>query len=62
MSETVKRGWPTWAWRTRKVYEADPLSYPKCKIAVRVIATIENPAVVRGILSRLRRWAPEPSE
>ena len=43
----------------RKVYEADPLEWPKCKGPMRVIALIDDPPVVRRILEHLGRWAPE---
>jgi hypothetical protein len=41
-------------------YEADPLECPKCRGPMRVIALIDNPAVVRRILEHLGRWVPEP--
>jgi hypothetical protein len=31
----------------RKVYEADPLVCPRCEYPMRVIASIENPTVIR---------------
>ncbi|MSP96140.1 MAG: hypothetical protein EXR29_02700 [Betaproteobacteria bacterium] len=50
----------------RKVYEADPFVCPKCRSnncgPMRVIALIDDPAVVRRILEHLGRWAPEPAE
>ncbi len=53
----------------RKVYEVDPLRCPPCGGAMRVIAGIEQPAVVRQILdhlgiaipSRAERPPPEPA-
>ena len=37
----------TWARLIRKIYEADPLVCPRCKGPMRVIALIDDPAVVR---------------
>ncbi len=51
-----------WARLIRKVYEGDRLICPKCKVPMRVIALIDDPAVVRRILEHLGRWAPEPSD
>jgi hypothetical protein len=62
LSEFATRAKATWARLIRKVYEADPLVCPKCKGPMRVIALIDDPAVVRRILEHLGRWAPEPSE
>ncbi len=62
MSEYALRAKAAWARLIRKVYEADPLECPKCKGPMRIIALIEDPAVVRRILERLGRWAPEASE
>lgn len=39
-----------------------PLECPKCKGPIRVIALIEDPAVVRVILTRLGRWQPKTVE
>src|SRR5450759_3296679 len=62
VSEFATRAKATWARLIRKVYEADPLVCPKCKGPMRVIALIDDPAVVRRILKHLGRWAPEPAE
>jgi len=53
-----------WARLMRKVYEADSLVCPKCNGPMRVIALIDDPAVVRCILEHLGRWSPAspPSE
>lgn len=51
-----------WARLVRKVYEADPLECPKCKGPMRVIALIEDPGVVRAILTHLGRWQPKALE
>ena len=62
MSAFAARGKATWARLIRKIYEADPLVCPRCKGPMRVIALIDDPAVVRRILEHLGRWAPEPAE
>jgi len=43
----------TWARLIHKVYEVDPLECPKCKGPVRVIALIDDAAVIRKILRHL---------
>jgi len=45
-----------WAKLIRKVYEVDPLKCPKCGAQMRVIALIEDPAVIERILSWLGLW------
>ena len=62
LSEFATRAKAAWARLIRKVYEADPLECPRCKGPMRIIALIEDPAVVRRILQHLGRWAPEASE
>lgn len=62
MGAFATRAKATWARLIRKVYEADPLECPKCKGPMRVIALIDDPAVVWRILEHLGRWAPEPAE
>ena len=49
----------TWARLIHKVYEVDPLECPKCKGPMRVIALIEDKAVIRKILSHLGLWVPQ---
>jgi hypothetical protein len=49
-----------WAKRIRKLYEVDPLGCPKCGAQMRVIALIEDPAVIERILSWLGLWHPPP--
>ena len=61
-SEYASRAKAAWARLIRKVYEADPLECPKCKNPMRVIALIEDPAVVRAILTHLGLWQPEALE
>ena len=40
----------------RKVYETDPLVWPPCRNRMRVIASIEDPKVIRRILEHLGLW------
>jgi hypothetical protein len=47
-----------WAKLIRKVYEVDPLLCPKCGTQMRVIALLEEPAVIERILSWLGLWQP----
>jgi hypothetical protein len=42
-----------------KIYAVDPLECPKCKGPMRVIALIEEKAVIRKILTHLSLWAPQ---
>jgi len=49
----------TWARLIHKVYEDDPLECPRCKGPMRVIALIDDAAVIRKILSHLGLWAPQ---
>ena len=49
----------TWARLIHKVYEVDPLECPKCKGPMRVIALIDDKAVIRKILAYLGLWAPQ---
>lgn len=48
----------TWACLSHKVCEVDPLGCPKCKGPMRVIALIDDKAVIRKILTHLGLWAP----
>lgn len=52
-SREVKRNW---ARLIRKVYETDPMVCPRCEYPMRVIASIENPTVIRRILEHLGLW------
>lgn len=49
MSEVAARAKAAWARLIRKVYEADPFECPRCKGAMRVIALIDDPGVIRRI-------------
>ena len=55
VSEFAARAKAAWARLIRKVYEADPLQCAKCKRPMRVLALIEDPAIVRRILEHLGR-------
>ncbi|HWR98900.1 MAG TPA: hypothetical protein VN317_10805 [Candidatus Methanoperedens sp.] len=46
----------TWARFIKKAFVAEPLLCPDCGGAMRVIAFIEEPRVVRAILEHLPRW------
>ena len=46
----------SWARLIHKVYEVDPLEGPKCKGPMRVIALIDDKAVIRKILTHLGLW------
>ena len=62
LGEYANRAKLAWARLIRKVYEADPLVCSKCKGPMRVIALIEDPAVVRAILTHLGLWQPQALE
>ena len=50
----------TWAQRLKRVFEIDILNCEHCGGAVKVIASIEDPAVIKQILAHLDRRA-EPA-
>ena len=54
--EYASRAKLAWARLIRKVYEADPLVCDKCKGPIRMVALIEDPAVVRASLTHLGLW------
>jgi len=62
LSEFATKAKAAWARLIRKVYESDPLECPKCKGPMHVIALIEDPAVVRAILTHLGCWQPTALE
>ncbi len=43
-----------WAEMIKKVYEADPLLYPKCGGQMRIISFIEEPKAIDRIIAHLR--------
>ena len=45
-----------WARLIQKIYEVDPLICPKCRGAMRVIGSIDDPSVIRDILNHLGLW------
>ncbi|HEU18513.1 MAG TPA: hypothetical protein ENO00_03900 [Deltaproteobacteria bacterium] len=45
-----------WARLIQKIYEVDPLVCPKCNGPMRVISSIEDPAVIPAILEHLGLW------
>ena len=55
-----------WVRLIRKIYEVEPLLCPRCKHPMRVIAFIENDAIIQKILKHLVLWetrshSPPPS-
>ena len=50
----------TWAQRLQRVFKSDLLTGEPCGRAVKVIASIEDPAVIQKILDHLKRRA-EPA-
>ena len=45
-----------WARLIQKIYEVDPLVCPKCSGEMRIIAFIEDPALIKKILKHLGLW------
>ena len=60
-SEARQAAKAAWAKLIRKVYEVDPLTCPECGAPMRMIALIEDPAVIERILAWLGLWDPPPS-
>ena len=52
-SKEYKRNW---AHLIQKIYEVDPLTCPKCQGRMKIIAFIEQPAIIKKILQRLGLW------
>jgi hypothetical protein len=48
----------TWASLIKKVYEADPLSCPRCSQPMRIIAIMDQPEIIEKILNRCDLWQP----
>jgi hypothetical protein len=46
----------SWARLIKKVYEADPLTCPRCGRLMKIISLIENPVVIEKILRHLKLW------
>ena len=53
-ADGTSRSW-TWAALMRRVFDLDVLACPRCGGRLRVIATVQDPAVVRTILGHLAR-------
>jgi len=49
-----------WARLIKQMYEVDPLVCPRCAGSMRIIAFIEQPAVIEKILRHLALW-PSPA-
>jgi hypothetical protein len=47
-----------WARLIQKVYHSDPLICPKCKGETKIIAFIEEEAIIQKILKHLNLWVP----
>jgi hypothetical protein len=45
----------------QKVYEVDPLECPNCGATMRIIALLDDVAVIERILRHLRTWDPRPA-
>ena len=53
ISKDLKR---RWSYFIRKVYETDPLTYPKCQGEMRIISFIDQPDVIKKILHHFGLW------
>jgi hypothetical protein len=60
LSVSVKQSRAAWARLIQKVYEADPLSCPRCHNPMKVIAVITDPAQVLKILRYLIKTGKPP--
>ena len=45
-----------WSRLIQKIYEADPLTCPKCQGRMRILAFIEDPEIIKKILKHLDLW------
>ena len=45
-----------WARLIQKIYEVDPLTFPKCGGSMRILAFIEDREVIKAILKHLGLW------
>jgi hypothetical protein len=58
---SAKQSRAAWARLIKKVYEADPLSCPRCHKPMKVIAVVTDPAQVLKILRHLiKKGTPPP--
>ena len=56
-NEMSSKEWrQNWARLIQKIYEVDPLKCPKCQGEMRIIASIEDEAVIKKILKHLGLW------
>ena len=55
---TDRKSKANWARLIQKVYEVEPLECPRCHHTMRIIAVIDEAAVIRKILKHLHRWEP----
>ena len=55
-----KKSRANWARLIKKIYEVDPLIFPKCSGEMRIVAFIEDAPVIRRILEHLRLWDIPP--
>lgn len=46
----------TWRECIKKVWEADPLTCPRCQAEMKIISFITEPETIRRILEHLKRW------
>ena len=53
---TSKEYRKNWARLIQKIYEVDPLTCPKCKGRMRILAFIEDEEVIKKILKHLGLW------
>lgn len=59
VSLSRKRFKKNWARLIQKIYNIDPLKCPKCNGKMRIVAFIEEEAVIKKILSHLNLWLPQ---
>ena len=54
--EGAKKYRKNWARLIQKIYEADPLTCPKCQGRMKIISFIEDEEVIEKILKHLCLW------
>jgi len=52
----------TWAQRLKRVFQIDIETCEKCNGPVRIVACVEDPAVIRQILEHLRKKESQDSQ
>jgi len=60
LQEPSKKHRKNWSRLIQKIYEADPLSCPKCQGRMRMIAFIEDGELIKKILKHLGLWEVKP--